>query len=358
MLAGAGGLIVAVLILLTWAPYFGSLRPPTESEMVFAYFAESIGEAALCEKISRAAFERYNVFFAGGGASFTRSDCYENVAIRNHNPAVCWKVRPLVDVNPVSAGYSAFSCVRRVAQDGRHFVSLFPETEIRAFAALGYDVDQLYLEGVIEPAIKPADVYRGLQRESGIVDRVQQTLARKSATLSGDDTSFLVHFAAATSGDARWCERIPERQTLATEAIPFRDWCYLTVAFNTPDARICERMSPAASEAVVIEAKAAGVRPDIAEQLSARAQCARIDKWLGPLPRYGPEVPQDPLQIQRLIAALGYEMPHARDWPPYQIAAYYSRFLDALQADLPGDPRRAAARTKLIERVIALAGVP
>jgi hypothetical protein len=157
--------------------------------------------------------------------------------------------------------------------------------------------------------------------------------------LSGDDTSFLVHFAAATSGDALVRAFLSD---VMTEAIPFRDWCYLTVAFNTPDARICERMSPAASEAVVIEASAAGVRPDIAEQLSARAQCAGSTNgwdcsWLRPEAAGSSADPSADCRI--------YEMPHARDWPPYQIAAYYSRFLDALQADVPGDPRRAAART-------------
>jgi hypothetical protein len=69
-------------------------------------------------------------------------------------------------------------------------------------------------------------------------------------------------------------------------------------------------------------------------------------------------VPQDPLQIQRLIAALGHDMPRARDWPPYEIAAYYSRFLDALQADRPADPRREAASAKLIGRITALPEIP
>jgi hypothetical protein len=357
-LAAAGALIAAVLLLVTWAPYSGPHRRPTESEVVFSYFAESLGEAALCEKISWAAFLRYSVLFGGGGASFARSDCYETVAIRNHDARVCWKIRPLVDVNPMSAGYSALSCRDRVTQGGRGYVSLPPETVIRAFNALGYDVDQLHLEGVIEPAIRPTDVYRSLQREPGIVDRVQQALAHLDATLPSDDKNFLAHFAAVTTGDARWCERIPERQAVATEEIPFRDWCYLTVAFNTQDARVCERMAPAAAEAKVMKAKAAGVRSDIAEQLSARAQCARIGKWAGPRPHYGPEVPQDPLQTQRLIAALGHDMPRARNWPPYEIAAYYSRFLDALRADRPGDTQREVARVKLIGRITALPEIP
>lgn len=358
ILALAATLVGAVVFILTWVPYFGAHRAATESETVFAYFAERLGEARLCQKISWAAFQRYSVLFGGGGASYARSDCYEAVAVRNHDRAVCWNVRPLVDIDPLSAGYSALSCRRRVTQGGGSPVSLAPEKLVRAFDVLGYDVDTLHLEGVIGPAIRPADVYRELERKPGMVDRVAQALARPDAALSADDKNFLAQFAAVTAGDARWCERIPAAAALATEAIPFRDWCYLTVAFDTWDTRICQRMTPAAAEAKVMQAKAHGVRPEIAEQFSARADCARIDKWVGPRPHYGPEVPPDPQQIQRLIAALGLDMPRARDWPAYKIAGYCARFLDALQADRPGDLQHRAARAKLISQINARSEFP
>jgi len=354
----AAGACVASALFLIWAPYFRSHRPPSESDRIFNYFAENLGEPALCEKISWAAFQRYSVLFAGGGASFARSDCYESVAIKKKDPAVCWRVRPLIDVNPLSDGYSALSCRRHVMQGGGSSVSIAPETLIRAFKSLGYDADELPREGVIGPAIRPEDVYRRLADESGIVARVEQALSRPDAALAVADKNYLAHLGAMSSGDARWCERIPVSATVATEVIPFRDWCYLTVAYNTMDARLCAHMTPAAAEAAVIRAKSHGVRPEIAEQLSARAQCARIDHWLGPRPHYGPEVPKDAAQIKRLIAATGMPMPRARDLPPYEIAAYYSRFLDVLQADLPDDPRRAAARAKLIARINALAEMP
>jgi hypothetical protein len=287
LLAVAGAVIAAVLLLLTWTPLFGSRRPPNDSEQVFAYFAESLGEAALCEKISWDAFQRYSVMFGGGGASYARSDCYESVAIRNQDRFVCWNVRPLVDFDPWSAGYSALSCRRRPTSGGRHYASLAPETVIRTFDALGYDVDQLHLEGVIEQAIRPADVYRALERSPGIADRVREALDRDAAALDAGDRSFLVHLAAVATGNAHWCDRIPEREASESATVPFRDWCYLTIAFNLQDARICERMAPAAAEAKVVAAKAAGVRPDIAEELSARADCMRIRQWKGPPPHYG-----------------------------------------------------------------------
>ena len=138
--------------------------------------------------------------FGGGGASYARSDCYEAVAVRNRDRAVCWNVRPLVDIDPLSAGYSALSCRRRVTQGGGGQISLAPEKLTRAFDVLGYDVDTLHLEGVIGPAIRPADVYRGLERKPGMVERVAQALAGPDAALSAEDQNFLVHLAAVTAG--------------------------------------------------------------------------------------------------------------------------------------------------------------
>ena len=352
----AVAVLAVVLFEMTYVPGLESHRPPTESETVFSFFAESLGEPKLCDKISWAAFQSYSVLFGGGGASYARSDCYESVAIRNRDPAVCWNVRPLVDVDPFSAGYSAAACRRRVAEGGRRYVSLGWDTEIRAFEVLGYDVDQLYLEGVIEPAIRPIDVYRGLEHSAGVVDRVQRALL--GASLSSDDKNLLAHLGAVVTEDATWCERIPAGDMVVTEQIPFRDWCYLTLAYNTRDAKVCARMAPAASEAKVIEAKASGMRADIAEQLSAHANCMRIGNWQGSPPHYGPEEPQDAAQIRRLVAALGYEWPRATGWPPYQIAEYYSRFLDALHPDQPADSRHAAARAKLIARIGARSQLP
>jgi hypothetical protein len=116
LLIAVASLAAVLLVVLSYPPSFSSRRPPTESEMVVSYFAENLGEASLCEKISWAAYQRYNVLFGGGGASYTRSDCYQSVAVRRHAPAVCWKVRPLVDVNPESSGYSALSCRRHATQ--------------------------------------------------------------------------------------------------------------------------------------------------------------------------------------------------------------------------------------------------
>ena len=358
LLATVCAVVTALILVVTFVPDFEAHRAPNESEGVFAFFAERLGEAALCEKISWAAFQRYSVLFGGGGASYARSDCFESVAVRNRDRAVCWNVRPLVDMDPFSAGYSALACRRHVTEGGHGYASIAWETEIRAFQTLGYDVDQLHLEGVIEPAIRPIDVYRSLERKPGIVDRVQAILANPDPSLSSDDKNLLAHLGAVVTGDVRWCERIPARDTAVTEQAPFRDWCYLTLAYNARDARICDRMTPAASEPKVIRDKASGMRPDIAEQLSLQANCMRIGKWVGPYPHYGPEEPRDAVQIRRLVAALGYEWPRARDWPPYQIAEYYSRFLDALHDDPQRDATHQAARAKLIRRIDARSKLP
>jgi hypothetical protein len=96
------------------------------------------------------------------------------------------------------------------------------------------------------------------------------------------------------------------------------------------------------------------VRPEIAEQMGLHAECTRIAKSLEPRLHYGPEVPNDDQQTQRLFTALGVVMPSAHDWLPNAIAAYYQQFLFALwPGDLP-DPIRDAAGAKLVRRLLAL----
>src|ERR1700730_2113129 len=113
-------------------------------------------------------------------------------------------------------------------------------------------------------------------------------------------------------------------------------------------------MTPAATETTVLAAKAAGVRPEIAEQMGLHAECARIAKRLGPRLHYGPEVPSDDHQTQRLFTALGVVMPSTHDWSPNAIAAYYQQFLFTLWPGDSPDPIRDAARAKLIRRLLAL----
>jgi hypothetical protein len=97
------------------------------------------------------------------------------------------------------------------------------------------------------------------------------------------------------------------------------------------------------------------VRPDIAEQLSLHAQCRSIERDItfGTRLRYGPELPPDSRQTQRLIAALGIAMPLAANWQASEKAAYYQRFLFSL------DPRfhdevHNAARARLLRKLLAL----
>jgi hypothetical protein len=64
-------------------------------------------------------------------------------------------------------------------------------------------------------------------------------------------------------------------------------------------------MTLSAAEATVLAVIAAGVRPESAEQMGLHAECARIAKRLGPRLHYGPEVPSDDHQTQRLFTVLG-----------------------------------------------------
>jgi hypothetical protein len=352
--AGVAAVIVAAL---SFSP--GSLcshRLPTAHEALMYYFAQEIGEPVLCDQISWAVYQRYSIIFAAGGASYFRSDCYEQVAEARHDTSACWKVRPLVDFDPVSPGYSALACRRRTREHYITGIALDNDVMIGTFQRLGYDIDTLYLEGVIEPAIRIEDVYRGLEKNTAAIRNAQQQLtAAASPELAGDDASYLADLAAIGTADPKWCEYIPAGQALSQEQAPFRDWCYFTVAKNTQDIRICARMTPASAESKVIAAESHGVRPEIAEQFSLRSQCGAIARDIAfeTHLRYGPELPADVHQKQRLIADLGVAMPLARDWPAPERAAYYQRFVFSL------DPRyhdavHDAARARLVRKLLTL----
>jgi len=354
---GLAAIATVIALALSFSP--GSLRShrlQTPHETLLYYFAQEIGEPALCDEISWAVYQRYNIFFAAGGASYFRSDCYEQVAEARHDASVCWKVRPLIDFDPISPGYSALGCRRRTLGRNSSGIALDSGVLISTFEQLGYDIDHLYLEGVIEPAIKIEDVYRGLEQNPAAIGRAQQQLmVAPSPSVVGDDASYFADLAAIGTADPKWCAYIPPGQVLSLEQASFRDWCYFTVAKNTHDVRVCERMTPAAAEPKVIAADSHGVRPDIAEQLSLHAQCRSIERDIafGTHIRYGPELPVDPHQIQRLIATLGIAMPSASNWPPSEIAAYYQRFLFSL------DPRfhdevHNAARARLVRKLLTL----
>ena len=348
-------LVVTLGFALSYTPgLFLALRSPTERETVLYYFAQNIGEPALCGQISWAAHRSYSVLFGGGGVSFWRSDCYERVAEARHDPSICWLVRPWVDLDPLSSGYSAFSC-RRGAKGGYiSGIALPNDLLIRTFRQLGYDVDQLYLEGVIPPAIRVRDVYLGLERDAAVVARAKHLLEHRTPSVHADDRSYLAQLVAVATADPDFCAYIPADQRVNQVAAPLRDWCYYTVAFDTQDIRVCERMTPAAAETTVLAANAAGVRPEIAEQMGLHAECARIAKRLGPRLHYGPEVPSDDQQTQRLFTALGVVMPSAHNWSPNAITAYYQQFLFALWPGDSPDPIRDAARAKLVRRLLTL----
>lgn len=353
---GGAAAVLGALALFSYAPGWpNGRRAPTEHETVLFYFAQNLGEAALCDQISWAGYQSYSVLFGGGGSSLWRSDCYERVAQARHDPFVCWKVRPLIDLDPFSSGYSALSCLRRTRSGYQTAAGLPDDLFIRTFEQMGYDIDRMGIEGVMQQAVRAVDIYRGLARNGAALEKARQLLAHPDSALRPEDQSLVAQLVAVSMGDPDWCEYIPAGQVISRASTgPFRDWCYFTVAVDTQDVRICDRMTPPAMEAKVLDAKAHGVRPEIAEQMGLHTQCVRSENSIGPRPHYGPQDPVDEQQALRLLKALGVAMPSAHDWPAASVAEYFQQYVFALWPSESVSPARDAARAELVRRLLAL----
>jgi hypothetical protein len=346
-------------LVLSYVPDFWCARRlETAHETILYYFAQNLGEPALCDRISWAAYRRHSILFAGGGASFWRSDCYEQVAQIRHDADLCWKVRPLVDLDPLSAGYSAIACRRRTRAGYRSVIALPDDVLIRTFGRLGYDIDEMGREIGAGPAVRWQDVYRRLESDSAALARAQQLLARPDPVLAAEDRSYLAHLAAIGTADPRWCAAIPPAITIGQVVASFRDWCYFTVAYDSNDTRICSRMTPNARDAKVLAAEAHGVRRDIAEQLGLQADCLRSDQLVGPRAHYAPELPAEEQVARRLFGTLGVVVPSAHDWPAAGKAHYYRNYLFSLWPAKPAVASRDAARATLVARLVALSAEP
>jgi hypothetical protein len=332
VVGGIAAVACLILVLLSYPRGFiRTEREPTEHEGVLYFFAARTGEPALCEPISWDAFRRYYDFGFGRGASFFRSDCYEAVAGARGDPDVCWAVRPLVDFELSSNGYSALSCRRRVRQRVTDQPSpLDDDTLVHTFEGLGYNVDELYREDLIgPPVIDATHVYIHLADNSTAIAR-GQALLRGPNTLDAEDAAYLADMVAISTSQPEWCERI--RTDIVLSGVPFRDWCLRGVAANTHDPGVCDRIRPA-----------------------AKARC----RWDA---RYSPRClfswPTDQQQTLRLISALGVAMPSPRDWPVHERADIFNRFLIRLaprQWDGTTEKKDAAhqaARSELVQRLL------
>jgi hypothetical protein len=345
LLAGLA-FIGAILCLIGATPgTFMVRRAASEYETVVYYFAQNVGEPSLCDHISWAAYARYSVIFGGGGASYRRSDCYERVAEARYDPSVCWRVRPLVDLDPLSSGYSALSCRRRTRARYHTGIALDDALLIRTFERMGYDIDHMSISGVVPPAIRLRDVYIGLPHDPAAIAQAKRLLTSPDNALTAGDRRYLSQFTAVATGDAHWCESIPQAADINEPSAPSRDLCYLEIAYNSGDIRLCDRMTPAALELKVQE-----------EQLGLHGDCLRISKRVGPVHAYGPAIPADDPQILRLLAALYVAVPRARDWTEYQKAIYFRNFLFALWPEPrpnPGPGAQQAARDQAREQLVA-----
>ena len=336
-------------------------RRATPREDVLYFFAQQTGDPALCDQISWRVYVHNSWMFATGGGSYLRSDCYERSAEARQQPSICWKVRPLLDFEWPSPGYSAWACRRRTLRRERSSTALTDEVLVHTFERMGYDIDHMPSEAIFSPAILPRDIYWSLANNQAAVARAEQALQEPSSPVAlalrqSDDRLYVANFVAIATSDPTWCDHIPTNFHLKPDYPAFRDTCLYGLAINRHDAGICALMTPTAQDPKVINAERHGMRAAIAEQLTLHAEC---DHHFGATsaasqkPHYSAELPADPKQIMRLVLMLNGAMPSARNWPIADKARYFQNHLFGLWPQ-EHDAIHNAVRAELVRRLLGL----
>jgi hypothetical protein len=340
-------------------------RSPDKYDEFVRYVAQELGEPALCEKIPWTAQE------GGGwgyGPSYERSECYETIAGNTKDPHFCAQVRRLGPVKPQIEQTSPESCMKR-AKEGFNGGMAIPQADLAGFFnQMGYDPDTIQLEHITPPLVVVKNIYRqlpdqyglairsaaaggphevlepGIVNQAELVKRVENVIGAPVEPLSvrtSDvvNAAYLADLAAMISKESRWCFKIPAGLPLATESGGFRNWCLFTVARESKDIALCDR--------IPVPSDGSDVR------MSLNAECKReISSTIPSNTHYGPEVPADDDRVRVLLGLLKVDIPRARDLPPDRIYEGYNRFLQELAHGK--DPKVAAARKRFIERVEAL----
>ncbi len=340
-------------------------RHPDKYDGFVRYVAQQLAEPGLCERIP------WTVTESGGfgyGPSYERSKCYETIAGNTKNPQICAQVRRLGPVKPQIEQTSPESCTKR-AKEGFNSGMAIPQGDLVGFFnQMGYDPDTIQLEGITPPLVAVKDIYRQLPDRYGLairsaaaggprevlepgsvnqtelVKRVENVIGGPDAPLraqTGDvvNAAYLADLAAMISKDSRWCFKIPAGLPLATERGGFRNWCVFTVARESKDIALCER--------IPVPSDGSDVR------MSLHAECKReISSTIPSNTHYGPEVPAEDDRVRTLLVLLKVDIPHARDLPPDRIYEGYDRFLQELAGGKAA--KHLAARRSFIERVEAL----
>jgi hypothetical protein len=336
-LVAAIGAVVSLSGVTSWPDIMRGMRPPTSDEAFFYYVAQEFHEPDMCGKISWSAMDPGGFFYR---ASFDRSQCYLQMAIRMRSTRPCWRVRRLGAISLLDSQTSMWSCFRDAVHgtEGGRVVSY--AQLVQCLNAMGYQPDSLQVEGVTPPIVSIADEYHALPAKPDVVERITRILdtADRSPAASRSDTvdnAYLAHIAALVTNAPAWCNRIPAGLPLATERGSFRSWCLFTLATNTKDTALCRRIT---------------IPPQDARDPRPSLQSTCLFQAKSPYPsnvRYAPEVPPDD-RAPGIFAKLGYEIPRAADLPADRVGRAYDWFLHELRTRT--DSVHVAARRRFIER--------
>ena len=232
------------------------MKPPTDLDNFYYIVAMNLEAPTLCSRINpRANGDVGRSAAAGYQVRTLRSSCYRNLAEMLHNPSLCNQVIPVRTDTLDGSKLNKASClaeedfVQTIAVPAPFQMDSF----VRLMRRIGYG-DQEVAEAEYtdhNPLNSPTcAAYKRLRDDPVLLERLHAAPSyaeprSRSGIRAANPLEFLFQMVAVDRPDAELCAKVSPNATFADtggKTAVLQSRCYLSIAFNTRDASLCERL--------------------------------------------------------------------------------------------------------------------
>ena len=324
------------------------IEMPTGADEFFYVAAVNLHEPEICYKVQPLAEGSGSGAIPRGFQIRTlRSECYEELARRLHDAALCEHVQPVrTDVDDGSLLDKAY-CVEHLDAPPSIAVPWRMDGFVQMMRRLGYDdgqvLDHLFHRAPYDNSTMQA--YLKLEKDPAFIERVRAGRSyaeprNKSALRPARAVEFLYQMAAVDTAAPDLCKKISPNALftdLWNQTALLQSECYVSIALNRHDPALCEKLPPS------------GTFPNIRERFDSREECrstvaVQKDNGGG---TYGPTLFRSRSDFPAALRELGYDKAYIDSLiPPPTADDYWTVFGDVSS---PKSPNRGDLLRRIME---------